>query len=308
MYRINYIADRISIAKLNLPRLARNPHPGALELLDKLLKERPNTPSDTVIDEVCGQLALNSNPNAIVMLIRIFNLRDALYPSWITQLRTDQVCIWRSLSSHHDPLAMAILSRRPDKIMWWELSTNTSSAAAALLRKYPDRILWTSLARNTGKCAIALIANHLDRVNWDHLAHNTAPEAVALMAAHLDRVSWYNLLCNTAPEAVALLAANLDRLRINALDSHTEALILNHSSAVNSIIANNIYRIMMNSEFGETKTTEILSANPNIFIEKYDYAAMRAAMDVHREELAKAAFHPKRLARHLAAGGDPDEF
>ena len=36
----------------------------------------------------------------------------------------------------------------------------------------------------------------------------------------------------------------------------------------------------------------------------YDYAALRARMDVHREALAAAAFHPRRLARWLADDGE----
>jgi hypothetical protein len=35
----------------------------------------------------------------------------------------------------------------------------------------------------------------------------------------------------------------------------------------------------------------------------YDYIALRAKMDVHREALAAAVFHPRRLARWLVAGG-----
>ena len=48
--------------------------------------------------------------------------------------------------------------------------------------------------------------------------------------------------------------------------------------------------------------------NPHIFIEVYDYAAIRAHMDLIREDLAKAAGHPARLMRHLEAGGRIDDF
>jgi len=51
-----------------------------------------------------------------------------------------------------------------------------------------------------------------------------------------------------------------------------------------------------------------LSMKSHIFEEVYDYAAMRAAADVHREALARAALHPRRLARHLALGGEPEDF
>ena len=38
--------------------------------------------------------------------------------------------------------------------------------------------------------------------------------------------------------------------------------------------------------------------------QQYDYPAMRARMDVHREALAAAAFHPRRLARWLESTED----
>jgi hypothetical protein len=47
----------------------------------------------------------------------------------------------------------------------------------------------------------------------------------------------------------------------------------------------------------------------NIFLYKselhpiYDYAGLRAKMDVHREALAATVFHPRRLARWLDGGG-----
>lgn len=52
----------------------------------------------------------------------------------------------------------------------------------------------------------------------------------------------------------------------------------------------------------------------NIFLYKaeihppYDYAGLRERMDVHREALAAAVFHPRRLARWLDAGGDSDDW
>ena len=45
-----------------------------------------------------------------------------------------------------------------------------------------------------------------------------------------------------------------------------------------------------------------LSSNPNIFCCDYDYYKKR--MDVHREELMKVIFHPKRLRRSLELGYD----
>ena len=45
-----------------------------------------------------------------------------------------------------------------------------------------------------------------------------------------------------------------------------------------------------------------LCTNPSIF--QFDYTFYRERMNVHREELMKAAFHPKRLKRSLELGYD----
>ena len=43
-----------------------------------------------------------------------------------------------------------------------------------------------------------------------------------------------------------------------------------------------------------------ISTNPSIF--QWDYTFYRKRMDIHREELMKAVFHPKRLKRSLELG------
>ena len=45
-----------------------------------------------------------------------------------------------------------------------------------------------------------------------------------------------------------------------------------------------------------------ISKNPSIF--QCDYTFYRERMDVHREELMKVIFHPKRLKRSLELGYD----
>jgi hypothetical protein len=269
MYRRNCLVSGLSIDNLDLSILAKNHHPGALELLDRTLKEAPNT-AYSIIYDICIGLLYNSHHNAIPMLIRIIDSHGVML--WDdTQVNSS---LWFGLSRHTDPLAIEILSAYPNNIRTAALSANPSSAAADLLRRYPDKINWGVLARNPGKCAIALMADYPDRVSWRDLALNSAPEAIALMEAHPDRVDWISLVYNSSPAAVSLL---LDNIRY-----------------IQSV--------------GEPDALHYLSNNPHIFEEKYDYAAMRVAMDVHREELAKAAFHSRRLKSHLEAGGDPDSF
>ena len=45
-----------------------------------------------------------------------------------------------------------------------------------------------------------------------------------------------------------------------------------------------------------------ISTNPSIF--QWDYTFYRERMDVHREALMKAVYHPKRLKRSLELGYD----
>ena len=45
-----------------------------------------------------------------------------------------------------------------------------------------------------------------------------------------------------------------------------------------------------------------LSGNPGIFMFDYDFYKKR--MDIHREELMKKVFHPRRLAYYLEMGYD----
>jgi hypothetical protein len=248
--------------------LAENPHPGALELLVRILTEESRDISKIELFDMCYELLLNSNHNAISMGIRILELQN--FEQWIgpQMQRNLSYC----LSRHTDPLALNFLSKHPDKINYYELSANPSADAMALLRKYPDRIIWAILAKNEGSCAMALMADYPDRVHWKNLAYNTAPEAIALMEAHPDRVDWGALVHNRSPAAFSLISENI-----------------RYMASIDGAL-------------------DFLSANPNIFEERYDYAAMRTAMDVHREALAAAAFHPRRLARHLAAGGKIDDF
>jgi hypothetical protein len=49
-----------------------------------------------------------------------------------------------------------------------------------------------------------------------------------------------------------------------------------------------------------------LSENPGIFV--YDYAAMRGANAALHEELIRTVFHPERISKFLAGGGDLDDL
>ena len=129
--------------------------------------------------------------------------------------------------------------------------------------------LGLSLSFNPCPAAVEMLVANPDKINWAHLSENSCPAAVALLVANPDRIVWEYLSANTCPAAVELLALRPAGRSINMV---------------------------------------ALSRNPAIFEEVYDYPAMRAAMDPHREALAVAAGHPRRLARHLELGGEADDF
>ena len=185
------------------------------------------------------------------------------------------------------------------------------------------------LSANPSPMAIAIAAARSDDISWTCMSRNPAPEAIELLAANVDKIDWMSLLYNTNPAALDILAASPENVykicehsarirerlasvatpaiielltsRPDVVDIHWGGLSCNPCREALALLAANPGRI----DWIE------LSRNPGIFEDTayaYDYTAMRAAIDVHREELAKVAGHPRRLARHLALGGDIDDF
>ena len=96
-----------------------------------------------------------------------------------------------------------------------------------------------------------------------------------------DNISWAYLSKNI--HAIPILEKNLDKVDWFHLSSNMMAVFL---------LAENRDKIVWESVY----------ANPNIFRCDYDYYKKR--MDIHREELMKNVFHPRRLANYLELGYD----
>ena len=105
------------------------------------------------------------------------------------------------------------------------------------------------------------------------------PNAIHLIDANQDKIDWYILSAN--PNAIHLLEANPYKIDWYELSGNP--------SAIHLLKENQKY-----IDWGK------ISANPSIF--QWDYTFYRERMDVHREELMKAVFHPKRLKRSLELG------
>ena len=237
---------------------------------------------------------------------------------------------WAILSSNPHPAIVAILLASPDKIDWTDLSMNSHPDAVALLLASPERINWRQLSGNCCPAAVDAVLANFWKINWFSMVGNPTPRLLKIMGrleedlgdrpeliacisramlenpcpgavAHvlarmpigepLDEICWKFLSLNAGDEAMTLLAANRDKI-------YWPNLSLNAHPAAIAMLAERPGLIYWPAA----------SQNPGIFEEVYDYPAMRAAMDVLREDLAVAAGHPRRLARHLELGGAPEDF
>ena len=104
---------------------------------------------------------------------------------------------------------------------------------------------------------------------------------ISILENNFDKVCWFPLSRNS--KAIHLLEENLNKVNWMMLSKNTAA----------------IHLLEQNQDKIDWKG---LSANPSIFCWDYDYYKKR--MDIHREELMKNVFHPRRLAYYLELGYD----
>ena len=275
----------------------------------------------TLYDSGWAVVSQDPRPEAVALLMA--------YPEMIN---------YDSLSLNPAPEALKILTENPDKINWVLFSKNSHPDAVALLLKNQNKIDVNYLAKNTHPDAIKLliesiyvdvygqlrqsvpiwyayifaessipevlalllipeirerIGGFVDRI----LSENESPAAGAFLTKHPEYIHWQTFSANKSAAAAEILEANPQNISwdILAYNTGVEAAALFARNVASGA------RIPKKEQW-------LRFEHPAIFEEKYDYAAMRVAMDVHREALAKAAFHPRRLELYLAAGGDPDDF
>ena len=99
--------------------------------------------------------------------------------------------------------------------------------------------------------------------------------------AQRNKVSWFLLSRNA--KAIHLLEKNLDKV---------DWFYLSRSPIAIHLFEQNQDKI----------DWQVVSGNLNIFCCDYDYYKKR--MDIHREELMKKVFHPRRLSHYLELGYD----
>ena len=123
------------------------------------------------------------------------------------------------------------------------------------------------------------VEKHWDKIDWSSLSSNF--NATPILEKNLDKVNWNYLSSNI--NAIPILENNLDKVNWRIMSSNINAI---------PILEKNQDEI----------DWEVLCKSPNIFCCDYDYYKKR--MDIHREELMKKVFHPRRLAYYLELGYD----
>ena len=172
-------------------------------------------------------------------------------------------------------LKLLILEKNQDKIDWEELSRNPN--AIHLLEKNLDKIDWSYLSTNPKHMHI--LEKNLDKIDWEYLSEN--PNAIDLLEKNQDKINWGDLSEN--PNAIDLLEKNLDKIDWVYLSRNPNGI---------SILENNQHKIDW-SKLSQNKGTYELN-----------YKFLKERMDIIREDLMKAVYHPKRLGYYLELGYD----
>ena len=126
---------------------------------------------------------------------------------------------------------------------------------------------------------IELLEKNQDKIDWKWLSRN--PNAISILEKNPDKINWDHLSSN--PNAMHLLEKNPDKINWYWLSQNPNAI---------SILEKNPDKI----------NWEELSANQGTY--EINYKFMKERMDIMREDLMKAVYHPKRLEYYLGLGYD----
>ena len=151
-----------------------------------------------------------------------------------------------------------------------------------------DKVDWDYLSGN--KNAISILENNLDKVKWLYLSLNI--NAISILEKNLDKVDWHYLSRNR--NAIFISEKNLDKLN---KEQSLSPNITKLDTMFWSYLSRNPMAIQLLEQNQDKIHWRALFENPSIFCCDYDYYKKR--MDIHREELMKKVFHPRRLAYYL---------
>ena len=225
-------------SKIVTQRLAKNPHPAAVEILREY--------DGNAID--FGELSSNETPGAISLMME--RTRGKLNDLQIKQLSSNkgdeavdlllsgEIPIdWINFSVNSNPRAVAHMKENAEKICWANLNRNSnpdicdlldsskispmicfneSDRALEILDSNPRHIVSYLVVGNPNPNALELVKKHnlLTSVLYsptplamNNLAKSTNPAAIDLLIQNLDRFHWREIFANPSPIAVDLVSS-----------------------------------------------------------------------------------------------------
>lgn len=308
------LRDWISMDRIEWATFCKNP------LVIFFLKKHPE-----YFEEIHWWM-LSKNPNAMDFLLEhqehiewnqlCLNTHiDAISLLWFKKQRIN----WSLLSTN--PSALFLLEKNPHKIEWAALTHNPQALDLLPLidqekynisPSYPywgtvdwEFARWRFMSKNPLTAeTFVLLESNLDKVSWYYLCKNKTPKAMHLLEKHIDRVNW-RLLCKN-PLAISMiekrLATHPQDMDWKSISRNPAAISLlkKHPNKIDwSYLSKNPHPdvLPLLQENQEKINWEHFSSNPNMF--SYDYPFLREHMNIFKEELIAAAFHPTRIARIL---------
>jgi hypothetical protein len=159
-----------------------------------------------------GTLCWNINPEAITLLDSRIKDKTVYCPG----------IYWSALS--HNPNALHLLEKYPDKIEWNYASMNPD--ILPLLEKNIHKIVWSYLCIDKITVdVLSFLEKHLDKLCpecWSRLSGE--PVAIPLLEKYPEHIRWDRLSLN--PGAIPLLEAHPDKIDWNQLSVNPAALHL----------------------------------------------------------------------------------
>ena len=147
--------------------------------------------------------------------------------------------------------------------------------------------IWLDIFKNPSNPLTKSFIESLKPNHWSHLSR--IDEAVPLLALHLDKVDWANLTRNNNPDVIPILENNWEKV---------DKMFFCTNPNVLPLLEKYPEKIRWWIYFGW-----------NLNIYEPDYENIQKRMNIFKEELLTAAFHPNRVAKMIEyAKDDPGSF
>lgn len=256
--------------------IARNPHPEAFEILEKVRKQ-VDWSDEYLWSKHYHYPDENFSYNNLIRIVEKYydEMKD--------------IVPWDTISMN--PHLITLLINHKEKIMWSPFSRNNHPMAIELLKQNQDKIDWNLLCWNTCSKAIELLQQNQDKINWKYLSSNSHNGAIEFLEKNVNNIDWNDLIMyNKNPRAIDLLM------------NHWYDGILSDKTAWRKL-TKNPYAIPLLERLNKSDVEYEyfygvdLYSNPGIF--KLDTEAMKKQIASFAEELMAAVFHPRRVQYFL---------